>query len=342
MFSLSDIPALFFNRQRLSKLSVTRCLAVILAIICSITSPAQAVDKNTQEPIRPLVAAQNLDARKVDLGRRLFQDPVLSHDGTISCASCHNLASGGTDGRPRAVGIGGAEGKINTPTIYNAAVNLAQFWDGRSPSLEDQAGGPIVNPAEMGASWMDVLIHLHDSPYKSEFEKIYGSGPTESSVRDVIATFERSLITTGSRFDRWLMGDDRALSTDEKSGYALFKSYGCSSCHQGRNVGGNMFQRFGFFGNWFEERGRPAESADLGRFNVTGRDSDRDVFKVPSLRLAVLTPPYFHDGSVETLEEAVHLMARYQLGREISSDDVALIVCFLRTLPGKLVSGETP
>jgi cytochrome c peroxidase len=320
------------------------CAMAAMGILGCLAYPASAetLDNRAQEPIRPLAAPQGLDAHKVDLGRRLFHDPLLSRDGSVSCSSCHDLARGGGDGRPHSVGIGGAEGTVKAPTVYNAALNLAQFWDGRSPTLEHQAGGPIVNPIEMGSSWPEVLTHLRNSPYSAEFREIFGHDVAEDSVRDVIATFERSLITVGSRFDRWLMGDDRALSADEKKGYALFKSYGCSSCHQGRNVGGNMFQRFGFFGNWFTERGRRPLSADLGRFNVTQRDADRYVFKVPSLRLAALTPPYFHDGSVATLEEAVHLMARYQLGREIGDDDVTLITCFLRTLPGTTVAGDAP
>jgi cytochrome c peroxidase len=299
-------------------------------------SPALAADADrSHEPIRPLTAATDLDPRQVALGRRLFLDPILSRDGLISCASCHSLSHGGGDGRPHSIGVGGKEGGVNAPTVYNTTLNLAQFWDGRANNLEDQAGGPITNPVEMASDWPEVVERLRASPYRATFQDIFAADPSESLVRAVLASFERSLISTGSRFDRWLLGDDTAISEDEKAGYGLFKSYGCASCHQGANVGGNMFQKFGFFGNWFDDRGH-GSAADLGRYNVTKQDRDRYVFKVPSLRMAVLTAPYFHDGSVSDLSEAIRLMGRYQLGREINPHDNALIAKFLGTLPGKL------
>jgi len=312
------------------------CLLALVACLIFAANRGIAGERRTHEPIRPLTEAEGLDVRKVELGRRLFHDPILSGDGTISCASCHNLAKSGADGRPRSIGVKGGMGTVNAPTVYNAALNLAQFWDGRAATLEEQAGGPITNPVEMAATWPQVLARLSASPYRAEFKAIFGTDPSAEAVRDAISSFERTLITVDSRFDRWLDGDDSALTGTEKAGYARFKSLGCASCHQGRNVGGNMFQRFGFFGNWFTDRGRTETRDDLGRFNVTGQPGDRYVFKVPSLRLAALTAPYFHDGSVPTLEEAVTLMARYQLGRDISADDVSMIVAFLRTLPGRL------
>jgi len=328
-----------------------RGLALVAACVIGLTPIATARSEpvgadppgwvplaTTREPIRPLAAPANVDPRKAELGRRLFDDPILSADGTVSCRSCHDLAQGGADGETVAVGVGGARGAINTPTVYNAALNLAQFWDGRVRTLEAQVDGPITNPAEMATDWPGVLARLRASAYRGAFRDVFGQEPTEQTVREAIAAFERTLVTTGSRFDAWLSGDEDALSPDEKQGYALFKSYGCVSCHQGANVGGNMFQRFGFFGSLFADRGREAPS-DLGRYNVTGRPGDRHVFKVPSLRMAVLTPPYFHDGSVPTLFEAVRLMGRYQLGYEIRDDDVNLIVQFLGTLPGKMVEG---
>lgn len=290
------------------------------------------------EPIRPLAAPPDIDPRKAELGRRLFDDPILSADGTVSCRSCHDLAHGGADTQTLAVGIGGARGTVNTPTVYNAALNLAQFWDGRARSLEEQVDGPLTNPAEMANSWPGVLKRLRASPYRSTFKDVFGREPSAETVREAIAAFERTLVTTGSRFDAWLLGDEDALTPDEKKGYDLFKSYGCASCHQGANVGGNMFQRFGFFGDLIVGRGRETP-ADLGRYTVTQREADRRVFKVPSLRMAVLTPPYFHDGSVPTLSEAVRLMGRYQLGHEIGDDDIGLIVQFLGTLPGKMAEG---
>ncbi|MGQ9365035.1 cytochrome-c peroxidase [Azospirillum sp. ST 5-10] len=310
--------------------------ALLAAALLAAPPPAAAAaDRPAHEPILPLPAPADIDRAKAELGRRLFADPILSADGTVSCRSCHDLARGGADPEATAVGIGGARGAVNTPTVYNAALNLAQFWDGRARTLEEQAGGPITNPLEMGGTWPDVLDRLRASPHRDAFRAAFGTEPSEAAVREALAEYERTLITTGSRFDAWLAGDGGALTADERTGYALFKSYGCASCHQGAAVGGNMFQRFGFFGDLFADRGaeRPA---DLGRYAVTGRADDRHVFKVPSLRLAVHTAPYFHDGSVATLPEAVRLMGRYQLGHEIPDEDVALIVQFLGTLPGTL------
>ena len=287
-------------------------------------------------PLRPLQAAAGLDADKVSLGRRLFLDPQLSADGSIACASCHNLATGGTDRLPRSVGIHGAVGAIKAPTVYNSGLNFVQFWDGRAATLEDQVDGPVTNPAEMGANWMDLLTRLQADPaYVRQFKQVFGDNPSREGVRSAIAAFERSLVTVDSRFDRYLNGDDSALTPFERKGYGLFRSYGCASCHQGANVGGNMFQKFGFMGNLFQDRGR-INPPDLGRFNVTKRDSDRFVFKVPSLRLAAINPPYFHDGSVATLPEAIKIMGQYQLGRDIPDDDIQAMAAFLGALVGKM------
>ena len=314
-------------------------VTALLMLLPAALHGADAPPSRAREPIRPLPPAAAAEPLRVELGRRLFADPILSGDGTVSCRSCHDPAHGGADGQPLAVGIGGATGTVNTPTVFNADLNLAQFWDGRARSLEEQAGGPITNPVEMAADWPGVVARLTASPYRGAFRAAFGGDPTPDRVRAALAAYERTLVTAGSRFDAWLMGDEAALSRDEAEGYALFKSYGCASCHQGANVGGNMFQRFGFFGDPFADRdggGGGERPSDLGRFAVTGRDADRRVFKVPSLRLAVLTAPYFHDGSVATLAEAVRLMGRYQLGHEIPDADVALIVQFLGTLPGPL------
>lgn len=289
------------------------------------------VGARVHEAIRPLQPAANLDPGKVALGRKLFLDPLLSADKTVSCATCHPLGKGGSDNLPVSRGVKGATGTANAPTVYNTSLNLAQFWDGRATTLEEQVNGPLTNPVEMAAVWPETLTRLRDSPYDHDFRRLYGAPPSEGTVRDAIAQFERSLITGDSPFDRWLAGDDNALSETQKRGYSLFKSYGCAACHQGANVGGNMFQRFGFFGNWFADRGRLTQ-ADLGRFNVTGKASDKYVFKVPSLRLVTLTPPYFHDGSVADLKEAIRLMGRYQLGRDIAEADIDPMVAFLGAL----------
>ncbi|MBI5166028.1 MAG: cytochrome B6 [Magnetospirillum sp.] len=306
-----------------------------MATAVAVLSPRAAFTADAvaggHEPIRPLMAIAGVDPAKAELGRRLFHDPMLSRDGTVSCASCHVLDRGGSDGRPVSMGIDGRVGIVNAPTVYNAAFNLAQFWDGRAMTLEDQVNGPLTNAAEMGTDWPTVLERLARSPYAAAFRTVFGAEPDAPAVRAAIAAFERTLITTGSRFDRWLGGEAEALSASEKAGYALFKSYGCASCHQGAAVGGNMFQRLGFFASGGIRAGGPLP-ADLGRFNVTGRPADRNVFKVPSLRLVTLTPPYFHTGEVATLDEAIRLMGRLQLGRDIPDRDVALIAAFLGTL----------
>lgn len=272
---------------------------------------------------------------KARLGESLFFDKRLSHDDSISCATCHDLARGGVDRRPVSVGFAGRLGNINAPTVFNAAYNFVQFWDGRAATLEEQAAGPVHNPLEMASNWDEVIAKLKaDSDYPGRFQRLYpGRGIAPETITDAIAAFERTLITPNSRFDRYLRGDGTALDAREQYGYRLFIDYGCASCHQGINLGGNMFQRFGVMEDYFAQRAPRA--ADLGRFNVTGRAEDRHVFKVPSLRNIAVTPPYFHDASAQTLEQAVSIMARYQLGRELPEPEVAAIAAFLRTLTGE-------
>ena len=287
------------------------------------------------EPIKPIPLQVNLDSRKVTLGRALFHERKLSHDNTISCASCHDLSKGGTDRRTRSLGINGAEGTINSPTVFNSGFNSKQFWDGRAGTLEEQVDGPIHAAAEMGTSWNEVLVKLRsEERYATDFRKIYPDGLQARNVRDAIAVFERSLITPNSPFDRFLRGDEAALNAAAKSGYEKFKSYGCATCHQGVNVGGNMFETLGAMADYFAERGQ-VTTIDYGRFNVTGREEDRYVFKVPSLRNVALTAPYFHDGSAKSLESAVTVMGKYQLGRPLSRQDVEELVKFLESLTGE-------
>jgi cytochrome c peroxidase len=286
------------------------------------------------EPISPLPKTMALDAEKVALGARLFHDPRLSHDDSIACASCHKLEQGGVDGRATAKGIGEQVGKINTPTVFNSGFNFAQFWDGRAADLEEQAAGPVHNPTEMGSNWPEVIGKLkQDGYYRNAFDHLYRGGVTGAAIQDAIATFERSLVTPDSRFDRWLRGE-KTLNERELRGYALFKDLGCASCHQGVNVGGNFYAGLGVFGKFFADRGKDAPE-DQGRFNVTGKEADRHFFKVPSLRNVARTAPYFHDGSVRTLKEAIRLMGKYQLGRELAAEEVDLLAEFLETLTGK-------
>ena len=291
-------------------------------------------DRPRNEPIKPIPLEVNLDKNKVRLGKKLFSDKRLSGDDSVSCASCHNLITAGVDLEPVSTGVKGQKGTLNSPTVFNSGFNLAQFWDGRAESLEDQIDGPINNPIEMGSNWNQVLEKVKsDSDYRAQFGKAYKDGITADNIKDAIATFERSLITPNSRFDQWLRGKDDALSERELLGYEKFKFYGCISCHQGVNVGGNLFQVFGVINNFFEKRGG-AKEHDLGRFNVTGDERDKHSFKVPSLRLAAVTPPYLHDGSAKTLREAVDIMFTYQLGRPAPDEDKELIIEFLKTLVG--------
>jgi cytochrome c peroxidase len=286
------------------------------------------------EPISPIPLELNLDLRKVALGQRLFNDTKLSQDNTISCASCHSLVRGGVDNMPRSVGIGGALGNINAPTVFNSGFNYRQFWDGRAATLEDQVDGPVQNPKEMGANWPELLAKLSkDDAYRTDFTSIYLTGITHETVKDAIATFERSLTTPNSKFDRFLRGEKNALTGEEFAGYNLFKKLGCISCHQGVNVGGNMYEKLGLVDDYYAARGQ-VEEVDYGRYNLTKNEDHRYEFRVPSLRNVVLTAPYFHDASADTLEHAVAIMGKYQLGLELKPQEISKIVLFLNTLTG--------
>ncbi len=287
------------------------------------------------EPIQPVPDTLALDRRKVELGASLFNDKRLSGRGDMSCASCHRTDHGGADDAP-VTALEGHSTKVNVPTIWNSRFSVAQFWDGRAATLEDQIDQPLQNPDEMAATWPGVIARLSaDRGVADHVRAIYGTPLSPEVVKDAIATYERSLISLNSRFDKFLRGDEAAITPDEKRGYRLFKDYGCTACHQGIAVGGNMYQRMGLFGDYFGDRKTPEAKADLGRFNVTGNEADRHVFKVPSLRTAVLTAPYFHDGSAATLDVAIAVMGHYQLGREIPPDDVGSIKAFLGTLTGE-------
>ena len=288
-----------------------------------------------REPIKAIPEEVEVDREKVALGRALFHDPRLSKDNTTACVSCHDLGSGGDDGRKVSIGVEGKPGTINAPTVFNVGLNFKQFWDGRADTLEQQIDGPLQSPLELGSLWPEVVtkLYAHES-YPGRFKALYPDGINRKNVKDALAEFMRSLTTPNSRFDQWLKGDDSALSTQEKYGYARFKHYGCVSCHQGANVGGNMFQVFGVLNEYFKLRGDVTD-ADLGRFNVTGNPADRYAFKVPSLRVAALTAPYLHDGSAATLRDAVDAMFEFQLGREAPDEDKEAIVAFIKSLPGE-------
>jgi len=304
--------------------------------VAAASQPMPAAPASTVfSPITPVPEAVPLDRRKVVLGDRLFHETQLSSDGSISCASCHDLSTGGDDGRRVSVGVGGAEGELNAPTVLNSGFNFRQFWDGRAATLEEQVDGPLQHPAEMANTWDKVLAFLSaDARYAKDFQDAYADGITPVNLRDALATYERSLFTPNSRFDRWLRGDAAALTTEESEGYRLFVQVGCATCHQGVNVGGNMFQTMGHARDYFASRGQD-KPADLGRFNVTGDDADKHKFKVPSLRNVELTAPYLHDGSAATLEEAVQVMASYQIGQPLKEIEVSRLVAFLLTLTGE-------
>ena len=290
----------------------------------------------SSEPITPLPdSIPGLDPKKVALGNALFHETRLSHDNTIACATCHRLQQGGIDGRQYPIGIKGQVAETNVPTVFNSAFNFRQFWNGRAATLEDQAAEVILNPLEMGSSWVEVMAKLkQDAGYAASFSQIYDNGITPGNIVDAIATFERTLITPNARFDKYLKGDAQAITAYELAGYKLFKSYGCISCHQGRNIGGNFYEKLGVMRDYFTD-GYNITEADQGRYAITKNPEDMHKFKVPSLRNVALTAPYFHNGTVKTLEQAVATMGKYQLGLSLPEEDVASITAFLRTLTGE-------
>jgi len=297
-------------------------------------SPKAATTGELAGPIARVEPVSGLDPDRVVLGRDLFADRRLSGDGKLACSSCHDLAHGGADHVALSTGSHGVPLAVNTPTVFNSALNFRQFWDGRVISLEEQIDGPLLSPAEMASSWSLAVSTIRgDTSLASRFAKSYPSGVTEESVKDALATFERSLATPSAAFDRYLGGDADAITPQARHGFELFTSYGCSACHQGRGVGGNMFQKLGVMADYFADRGHETD-ADQGRFNVTHDEADRHVFKVPSLRNVAKTAPYLHDGSIGTLDEAVRVMARYQLGRDLGATDARALVAFLESLTG--------
>ena len=315
-------------------LRLMRRLIKRLSLFCLLGSASLvSAQVLSNEPLKPLPAKQ-LDVAKVKLGEKLFNDKRFSKDNSLACVACHALNEGGADRKVRSLGVGNAVGEVNSPSVLNAAHNFRQFWDGRAATLEEQIGFVVENPVELASDWPSVLGKLNaDGALLAEFTKIYPTGINKASVTDALATYERSL-PSDSRFDLYLRGDAKAISAEEKAGYEKFKAYGCVACHQGVNVGGNMYQAFGVMGNYFKDRGNLTK-ADNGRFNVTGKEADRHMFKVPSLRNVALTPPYFHDGSAASLAAAVDVMFKYQLGRQAPEQDKALIIKFLHALSGE-------
>jgi cytochrome c peroxidase len=297
-------------------------------LVAVLASAGQGLAREPAEPVRP---ARVTNPALVELGKKLFFDPRLSQSGYISCNSCHNLSLGGSDNLRTSIGHQWQRTQLNAPTVLNASLNIAQFWDSRAKDLQAQASVPIAHPSEMAMSHHLAVDVLRSIPgYVGEFNRVFRPGPIDiDKVTRAIAAFEETLVTPNARFDRWLRGDKRALDADELQGWQLFKQSGCIACHYGEALGGRSFERMGVM-----EPYRSRVYAQ-GRAAVTGDDIDRFSFKVPTLRNVELTSPYFHDGAATTLAEAVDVMGRLQLGRKYSRRENAQIVAFLKTLTGE-------
>ncbi|WP_419677408.1 cytochrome-c peroxidase [Aliarcobacter lanthieri] len=282
----------------------------------------------SNEPIKPIPLEINLDVKKVNLGKELFFDTSLSRTNTISFHSCHNLEQGGVDNLKFSFGVDGKIGNINTPTVFNSTFNFVQFWNGRAKNLKEQVHGPITNPVEMDISFEELIEKIRTTKYENKFKEIYQDGITKDNISDAIAEYEKSLITPNSPFDKYLRGDENAISNKAKNGYKLFKEQGCIACHHGVNIGGNLYSKFGTLID--------IESDSKGRFEVTNNEIDKYYFKVPTLRNIELTFPYLHNGSIDNLEDTVKFMANYQLGQSLTQDEINNIVAFLLSLTGEL------
>lgn len=306
-----------------------------------IASTADHVRADTAfRPIPPL-SELPVDPDKRQLGFALYHDARLSANNTVACSSCHNGMHGGTDNLPLSIGIQGRIGKVNAPTIFNSAFNFRQFWDGRAFDLGEQALGPLSNPLEMGHDLRSVVSFVaSDAGYSDQFNAIYPDGVTAANIGNAIAEHSRSMVRDDSRFNAYLQGDQSALSAQELRGWERFQAVGCASCHNGINLGGNSYQRVSNIVDFYSDR--PLRPADDGLVSRTGREQDRHVFKVPSLNNVALTAPYFHDGSVNTLQEAVTLMAKTQAGRNLEGEEVEDIVAFLQSLSSEFFASRGP
>jgi len=298
-------------------------MKALFLLICSLGITLYA------EALKPLPLEIRVNNQKAALGKMLFSDPILSKDNTVSCVTCHDLYNGGDDGLQFSFGIKGRRGVINAPTVYNSVFNFRQFWDGRAKDLKEQAFGPITNPVEMDQNPDALVQKIKQHPlYRKKFIQLYPDGVTVNNIADALANYEKTLITPNSPFDRYLRGEKDAISQKAKEGYRLFKFKGCIVCHNGVNIGGNLYNKFGIY--------EDANSSSLGRYNVTKRESDKYVFKVPSLRNVALTAPYMHDGRFKTLHDAIVFMSQYQLGRYMEEDEIDAIEAFLKTLTGEI------
>lgn len=289
------------------------------------------------EPVRPIHDSVPVDLRKVVLGDMLYHDTRLSIDNTVSCATCHALNTAGVDNKRFSEGVGGQIGGVNAPTVFNAHYNFVQFWDGRAATLAAQAGGPPLNPIEMGHTSFDDICDVlsKDKAFEKIFKEVYPEGFTQETITDAIQEFERTLLTPNSKFDKYLKGDKNVLTAEEINGYELFKKYNCATCHVGENLGGQSYELMGLRKDYFGDRGTEITFEDHGRNKETKTERDMHRFKVPGLRNIALTAPYFHDGTKATLEEAVQAMAQYEVGITLTDKELSDVVKFLHTLTGE-------
>lgn len=317
------------NKQTSSQDDLTKKADSILLVAKNIFQPLPAEAVNPDNPVTP---------EKVALGKALYYDNRLSMNNTQSCNTCHNLATFGVDNRPTSPGDNGKPGTRNSPTTLNSALHFVQFWDGRMKDVEEQAGGPVMNPAEMNMpSEKEVMARLSkDEKYKTMFAAAFPESKDPmnfESMRKAIAAFERTLLTP-SKFDKFLLGDNHVFTAQELKGFETFMSTGCNACHVGPLMGGNMFQKYPLFGTHQELTGSTVD--DFGKMQATQNEADKYMFKVPSLRNIAETWPYLHDGSVKELDKTVSLMAKAELNKELTPEQTADVVAFLKTLTGEV------
>jgi cytochrome c peroxidase len=319
-----------------------RILVTALALAGSVSAVHAA---GSLPKIAPAPADNPTTQEKVVLGQMLYHDPRLSSTGTVSCASCHNTMLGGEDNRPNSMGVNGQTGGRSAPTVWNSAFNQVQFWDGRAASLEEQAAGPVTNPIEMGMkSWDDVVERLKSiEGYQEAFEKAFGKDSiSKDNATKAIAAYERTLITPNSPFDKYVDGDKDALTGQQVRGMKKAVELGCTGCHSGPAFNGaGTFQKFPVNSNGYFEAQYHFKK-DKGLAEVTKKSEDEHMWKVPTLRNIALTAPYMHNGSVATLEDAVKLMGKLQLGQDLAKDDIADIVAFLNGLTGEFPKQAMP
>ena len=327
-----------------------RTLAALVAAGVLAAAAASAMDALPKSP--PVPGDNPMSPAKINLGRKLFFEPRISSSGTVSCNTCHNVMEAGEDDRSVSVGVGGRQGTRSAPTVWNAAFLTVQFWDGRSPTLEEQAKGPMVNPVEMGMlDHTSVVKRISMIPgYQEEFKAVFGGDDpiTIDNVARAIATYERTLITPNSPFDRWKAGDKTAMSAEALRGMKKIESLGCTSCHSGPvfagpagPVGEGFYQKFPTIeGTVYEKQYRLA--GDTGRHSVTNAEADRHMWRVPQWRNIAITAPYFHNGAVATLDEALKVMAKTQLGIDLEQKDVDDMVAFMEGLTGEFPKQEMP